>query len=51
LNSVENVRIPCCDMEPPNRPCHSIQMCLTFGGQYITKSPFFFFVSFLIPER
>jgi hypothetical protein len=34
----ENVRIPCCDIEPPNRLCHSNSGGLTFGGQYTRRT-------------
>ena len=38
VNSVENVRIPCCDMEPPNRLCHSnSDVSLSGGGTASTR--------------
>ena len=39
VNSVETVRIPCCDMEPPNRLCHSnSDVSLSGGGTASTGS-------------
>jgi hypothetical protein len=39
LNAVENTRIACCDMEPPNESSVTQLECLTLGAQYSKVSP------------
>ena len=40
LNTVENMRIAWCDIEPPKRLCHSIRCDSLSGGHYSNLFPF-----------
>jgi hypothetical protein len=39
MNSVENARIACCDMKPPNRPCHSNRLSHFRGAAHRRGPP------------